>query len=214
MNKTDMNNPLNLTKKPKLTKKGQETRARIIVAAAELMYEQGVARTTIEDVQNKVKVSSSQMYHYFKEKKELVVEVISFQTSKIIGNHSRYLSDLDSFEALYAWRDFIVDIQIKRNCEGGCPLGSLASELVEIDTEAHQEITSSFFKWEDSIRKGLRCMLNRGELNSNADPDKLALALLAALQGGLLLTQVRRDPKPIIIALDTMIEHIKSYKKI
>ncbi|WP_415803224.1 TetR/AcrR family transcriptional regulator, partial [Cytobacillus oceanisediminis] len=211
---TDMNKPLNITQKPKLTKKGQETRSRIIVAAAELMYEQGVARTTIEDVQHKANISSSQMYHYFKEKKELVLEVISYQTSKVIGNHRRYLSDLDSFEALNAWRDFIVDIQIKRNCEGGCPLGSLASELVEINTEAHQEIMSSFFEWEDSIRKGLRYMLNRGELNSNADPDKLALALLAALQGGLLLTQVRRDPEPIIIALDTMIEHINSFKKI
>ncbi|CAM3905090.1 TetR/AcrR family transcriptional regulator [Aeromicrobium ponti] len=209
-----MNKPLNITQKPKLTKKGQETRSRIIVAAAELMYEQGVARTTIEDVQHKANISSSQMYHYFKEKKELVLEVISYQTSKVIGNHRRYLSDLDSFEALNAWRDFIVDIQIKRNCEGGCPLGSLASELVEINTEAHQEIMSSFFEWEDSIRKGLRYMLNRGELNSNADPDKLALALLAALQGGLLLTQVRRDPEPIIIALDTMIEHINSFKKI
>ncbi|WP_394141597.1 TetR/AcrR family transcriptional regulator [Cytobacillus oceanisediminis] len=209
-----MNKQLNITQKPKLTKKGQETRSRIIVAAAELMYEQGVARTTIEDVQHKANISSSQMYHYFKEKKELVLEVISYQTSKVIGNHRRYLSDLDSFEALNAWRDFIVDIQIKRNCEGGCPLGSLASELVEINTEAHQEIMSSFFEWEDSIRKGLRYMLNRGELNSNADPDKLALALLAALQGGLLLTQVRRDPEPIIIALDTMIEHINSFKKI
>ncbi|RBP84522.1 TetR family transcriptional regulator [Cytobacillus firmus] len=209
-----MNNPLNIPKKQKLTKKGQETRSRIIVAAAELMYEQGVARTTIEDVQNKAKISASQMYHYFKEKKELVQEVISYQTLRVIGTHKRYLSNLDSFEALYAWRDFIVNIQIKRNCEGGCPLGSLASELVEINSDAQQEIMSSFFEWEDSIKKGLRYMLNQGELNSDADPDKLALALLAALQGGLLLTQVRRDPTPIIIALDTMIEHIHSFKKI
>jgi TetR/AcrR family transcriptional regulator, transcriptional repressor for nem operon len=209
-----MNNKFNSTKKTKLTKKGQETRSRIIVAAAELMYEQGVARTTIEDVQHRAKISPSQMYHYFKEKKDLVLEVISFQTSKIIKNHKRFLSDLDSFEALYAWRDFIVDIQIKRNCEGGCPLGSLASELAEVNTEAQQEIMSSFIEWEDSIRNGLRNMVNRGELNSNADPDKLAIALLAALQGSILLAQVRRDPKPIIITLDAMIEHIRSFKKI
>jgi TetR/AcrR family transcriptional regulator, transcriptional repressor for nem operon len=124
----------NKTNKPKLTKKGQETRSRIIVAAAELMYEKGVAGTTIEDVQHKAKISSSQMYHYFNKKKELVLAVISYQSSKVIGNHSRYLSDLDSFEALYAWRNFIVDIQIKRNCEGGCPLGSLASAKVVYET--------------------------------------------------------------------------------
>lgn len=208
-----MNTSINKSNKPKLTKKGQETRTRIIVAAAELMYEQGVAGTTIEDVQQKAKVSASQLYHYFKEKKELVMAVISYQSSRIIGNHSRYFTDLDSFEALYAWRNFVVDIQIKKNCEGGCPLGALASELVETDTEARSEINFSFLEWEDSIRNGLRFMLNREELNSNADPDKLALALLTALQGGLLLTQVRRDPGPIITALDTMLEHIKSFSK-
>lgn len=208
-----MNISINNSNKPKLTKKGQETRSRIIVIAAELMFKQGVAGTTIEDVQQKAKVSASQLYHYFKEKKELVMAVISYQSSRIIGNHSRYLTDLDSFEALHAWRNFIVDIQIKKNCEGGCPLGALASELVESDTEARSEINSSFLEWEDSIRNGLRFMLNREELNSNADPDKLALALLTALQGGLLLTQVRRDPRPIITALDTMLEHIKSFSK-
>jgi TetR/AcrR family transcriptional regulator, transcriptional repressor for nem operon len=47
-----------------------------------------------------------------------------------------------------------------------------------------------------------------GELAAEADPDRLALALLAAVQGGLLLTQVRRESTPLEVALDTMLEHI------
>ena len=38
------------------------------------------------------------------------------------------------------------------------------------------------------------------------DPDTLALALLAALQGGLLLTKIKRDTKPLEAALDAMLE--------
>ena len=37
-------------------------------------------------------------------------------------------------------------------------------------------------------------MQARGELTPDTDPDTLALALLAALQGGLLLTQVNATP--------------------
>jgi len=48
----------------------------------------------------------------------------------------------------------------------------------------------------------------RGELD--ADPDQLALALLAALQGGLLLTQIQRNTKPLKAALDTMLTHIET----
>jgi hypothetical protein len=51
-------------------------------------------------------------------------------------------------------------------------------------------------------------MHDRGELPAEVDPDRLALALLAAHQGGLILTQVRRDPAPIEAALDAMIDHV------
>jgi hypothetical protein len=49
-------------------------------------------------------------------------------------------------------------------------------------------------------------MHERGELPPKTDPDTLALALLAALQGGLLLTQIQRDTKPLEAALDAMLE--------
>ena len=36
-------------------------------------------------------------------------------------------------------------------------------------------------------------MQKRGKLNLRADPDRLATATLAAIQGGFVLTQTRRD---------------------
>jgi hypothetical protein len=54
-------------------------------------------------------------------------------------------------------------------------------------------------------------MRDRGELRADADPDRLALATLAALQGGLLLSQTRRDPAPLATGLDAAIAHIRTY---
>ena len=48
-------------------------------------------------------------------------------------------------------------------------------------------------------------MYQRGDLRRSADPDRLATALFAAIQGGLLLTQVHRDTAPLEAALDTML---------
>jgi hypothetical protein len=42
----------------------------------------------------------------------------------------------------------------------------------------------------------------RGKLRNDADPAVLASATMASIQGGLLLTQVRRDPRQLRIALD------------
>jgi TetR/AcrR family transcriptional regulator, transcriptional repressor for nem operon len=55
-------------------------------------------------------------------------------------------------------------------------------------------------------------MQTRGDLPRSVDADDLALALLAALQGGLLLTQIRRDTKPLEVALDAMLERIETLR--
>ena len=55
---------------------------------------------------------------------------------------------------------------------------------------------------------GLLRMHALGRLGPEADPRRLALALLAALEGGLLLAQIQRDPEPLAAALDAMVAHI------
>ncbi len=195
---------------PRLTRKGEATRARIVAAAAELMFEHGVAGTSTEDVRDVAGVSSSQLYHYFADKQDLVRAVIAYQTAAVLEAQQPVLSRLDSFEALEAWRDLLVDFQRQRHCEGGCPIGSLASELADVDAHARTDLVASFARWEAAIRDGLRAMRERGDLRPDCDPDQLALATLAAVQGGLLLTQTYRDPAPLEAALDAAFSHIRA----
>jgi TetR/AcrR family transcriptional repressor of nem operon len=188
----------------RLTRKGQQTRRRIVSAAADLIFEQGVAHTTIEDVRAAADVSSSQLYHYFDDKPALVRAVIEHQADTIVGGQETF--DLSSLDGLRAWRDFVIEHQRRLNCSGGCPIGSLGGELAETDPEARAQVAEGFKRWEATIQSGLREMHARGGLTPDADPDTLALALLAALQGGLLLTQIERDTKPLEAALDAMLE--------
>ena len=60
----------------RLTRRGRETRERIVAAAAELIFERGVAETTLEDIRAAAGVSGSQVYHYFEDKQALVRAVI------------------------------------------------------------------------------------------------------------------------------------------
>jgi AcrR family transcriptional regulator len=193
-----------------LTRKGQATRERIVSAASKLMLEQGVARTTIEDIQQAAQVSPSQLYHYFPGKNALVLAVIDYQTGQVMDVQHEGLDKLDSFAALDGWRDLMVGILTKVQCAGGCPIGSLASDLAETDPVARVQLANAFAMWEELICQGLRQMQDRGELSASVDPEELALAMLAAVQGGLLLSQVRRDPKPLEMAVNTMISHLRS----
>ena len=193
---------------PKLTRKGAETRERIVGAAANLVFEHGVAGTSIEDVKEAAGVSSSQLYHYFGDKQALIHAVIAHQSDAVITAQEPLLGKLDSLDALRAWRDQAVAIERRLHCKGGCPIGALAGELAEVDPEARADIAAGFARWEDAIGAGIRAMHERRELPAEVDPDRLALALLAAHQGGLVLTQVRRDPAPLEAALGEMIDHV------
>ena len=187
-----------------LTRKGQETRQRIVDAAAGLIFRQGVAHTTIEDVRAAADVSSSQLYHYFDDKPALVRAVVDQQADTMVGGQENF--DFSTLEGLRAWRDFVIAAQREHHCSGGCPIGSLGGQLAETDPDARAHLAEGFKRWEATIQSGLREMHARGELT--ADPNTLGLALLAALQGGLLLTKIKRDTAPLEAALDAMLELI------
>jgi AcrR family transcriptional regulator len=193
-----------------LTAKGRATRDRIIAAAAALMFEHGVAATSTEDVQEAAGVGASQMYHYFADRQELVRAVIAHQIQAVLGNQQPLLGALDSIEAIRAWRDLFVGLEQQLECKGGCPIGSLAGELAEVSATYRNDLARGFNEWERALRDGIGAMHSRGELPRDANPDQLALALLAAVQGGLLLTKVWRNTEPLEAALDNMIDYLES----
>jgi AcrR family transcriptional regulator len=174
-----------------------------VAEAARLMHEGGVAETTIEDVKAAAGVSSSQLYHYFADKEELVQAVIGYQADLIVGNTER--AGLGTPEGLRAWRDVVVTQAALASGQGGCPLGSLGGQLAESDAEARGQVADGFGRWSDALRDGLRELHAAGRLRPGLDPDDLAVTLLASLQGGLLLAQVRRDTRPLTTALDTFL---------
>jgi len=192
------------TPSPRLTRKGQQTRQRIVDAAADLIFQQGVAHTTIDDVRAAADVSSSQLYHYFDDKPALVRAVVDHQADTMLGQQEAI--DFSTLDGLRAWRDFVIEHEREIDGSGGCPIGSLGSQLAETDPEARAQIAEGFRRWQATIQSGLREMHAKGELTPETNPDTLALALLAALQGGLLLTQIQRDTKPLEAALDAILE--------
>jgi len=188
--------------RPRLTPKGARTRARIVEEAAALIHERGVAGTTLEDVRSAAGVSGSQMYHYFPDKDELVQAVIDYQADAIVNRHRQAL---DSENGVEAWRNMVITTANRTKAQGGCPLGSLVGQLAERDPEARALIAAGFDQWAAAIGDGLKSVQADGILPSDIDPDDLATAFLATLEGGLLLAQVQRSTRPFETAVDTLV---------
>lgn len=187
----------------RLTAKGQRTRTRIVDAAAQLIHERGVAGTTVEDVKAATGVSSSQLYHYFTDKDALVQAVIDHQSDAVV--HTQQSSDFATPEGLRAWRDLVITEAARTDGQGGCPLGALGGQLAETDPTARSRVAAGFARWSDAIGDQLRELEAGGRLPSGTNPENLAVTILAALQGGLLLAQIQRDTRPLETTLDTLL---------
>jgi TetR/AcrR family transcriptional regulator, transcriptional repressor for nem operon len=192
------------------TAKGRATRDRVLDAATGLVFERGVAGTTLDDVRDAAGVSKGQLYHYFEDKEDLIRAVVDRTIQQVLDAQPA-LVDLSSWAAISRWFDDLVQLQIARHATGGCPIGGLAGQLAESDEQARHALAAGFDRWEEPLRIGLAKMRSEGKLRRNADPARLATATLAAIQGGLVLTQTRRDPQQLRQALDAAYTYLRSF---
>lgn len=192
------------------TAKGRTTRGRILDTATELVFEQGVANTTLDDVRVAADVSKSQLYHYFADKEDLIHAVIDRTVQQVLDAQPE-LTNLSSWAAISRWLDGLVELQEQRHAVGGCPIGGLAGQLAETDDLARDALAAGFDRWEAPLREGLEKMRSQGKLARTVDPSRLATATLAAIQGGLVLTQTRRDPRQLRIVLDAAYAYLRSF---
>lgn len=175
------------------------------------MHVQGVAATTIDDVLAASSTSKSQFYQHFEDKGELVYEVITQRADEVLSWQRLRLEKVDSFRGLHQWRDAMVQRCALRRGLWGCELGSLAAELSDSDDKARASLSEHFTEWRALLGAALDRMRDNGALRNEADTRTLATGLLAAVEGGYLLSQTGRDPRLMQAALDMAIGHVASF---
>jgi AcrR family transcriptional regulator len=185
-----------------LTAKGAATRDRIIEAAGQLILARGVGGTSLDDIRLETNTSKGQLFHYFPGgKSDLVSAIAAFQTERVLEAQRPFLDSLSSWEEWDAWAEALI-AHYGVQPHWGCPIGSLATEVAGQDEELAKELNAHLDRWRAYLERGVRRMIARGELKTYTDPQRVALAIFASVQGGLLLTQTFQSIEPLAAALD------------
>ena len=194
-----------------MTSRGAATKARIVEAANQLMFEQGVALTTLADVRTASGTSKSQLYQHFADKNTLVREVIEFRAETLLAQQRRRLEKVESLRGLELWRDEMVERNALRDGAYGCPLGSIANEIADHHEDTRRIIATHFDEWLQMLIDAIDRLRTIGILRADADSRALASGLLAALQGGYLLAKTARDVNLMRVALDMAIAQVRAF---
>jgi AcrR family transcriptional regulator len=162
-------------------------RARLVGAAAQLLHEQGIERTTLAEIARLADVPPGNVYYYFKTKDDVVAAVVQAHEARvramlaaIDSRHRSPKSRLKAFVAELTSRGDVV-------ARYGCPLGSLCSEIDKRDAASEFAVASLLrvpIEWAETQFRSL----------GRADAHDLAIDLLATYEGSALLANTMRDP--------------------
>jgi AcrR family transcriptional regulator len=198
----------------KLTARGLATRQRIVEATGEQILAAGIGGTTLDDVRAATLTSKSQLFHYFPGgKNELVQAVALWEGEQLLAAQEPEIHDLSTWDSWERWREGLVDYYIGRG-RWACPIGSLAMQLAATDEATAKGIAESMTAWRNLLAEGVRRMQAGGHLDPEAEPDHLAAAILAAIQGGLVLSQPEGDGWPLNAALDQLLHGLRAYEAV
>lgn len=171
-----------------------DRRTQILDAAATLISQRGYTATSVDEVIRSAKLSGkSHFYHYFKSKEELGYEVLNRQFERFAERGLAVLREpmIDPIERLFLFIDGIVAMQADAGGRGGSPFGNMAAELADAHEGFRVRIEAVFERWASQIRSLL--WEARPQLQDDVDAVRLSRFIIAALEGAVLMTRIKRD---------------------
>ncbi len=189
------------------------TKEHIIEIASRLMHLRGFNHTSVDEVLRESGVGKGNFYYYFKSKEELGYAIIENNLkrfsdrvlSNAFENANDPLTQIDDF------LDIILDLHRQRNCLGGCPMGNMAMEMSDIHEGFRKRFQEIFESWRERVAEALLRARESGRLTDNIDPTRLAQFIIAGVEGGILLTKVKKDIKVLENCFAQLKVHIRMY---
>jgi AcrR family transcriptional regulator len=169
-----------------MTDSALSKRERLIAAALQTVYEQGVEKTTLADIATAAGVPLGNVYYYFKTKNDIVQAVIDAHLAEARAMLAAIDEDHDDPRDRLKVMFGVLGGQGEQIARYGCPHGSLCLELDKRSGDSSQA--------ERLMREPVDWAERQFRAMGRPDARDLAIQVIARYQGTALLTSTFRDP--------------------
>jgi TetR/AcrR family transcriptional repressor of lmrAB and yxaGH operons len=169
------------------------SRTALLDSAAMLFRRQGYAATGVNQILESAEVKAGSLYHHFPAgKQELAAAVVDIVGSDIERRLRRFLeSDVPAADIVDAWID-LMSAGLSTDQRDGCPIEPIATESVNASPQVREASARAFGGWSLAVADRLRVDGWPAE-----DADQTALAVVALLEGALILSRITGDAAPL-----------------
>jgi TetR/AcrR family transcriptional regulator, transcriptional repressor for nem operon len=179
-----------------------DTKERLILSAIDLMHGRSYANVGVQELCDQAGVKKGSFYHFFPSKRDLTLAAVDQECetlrreiwSKAFAKEVAPLKRIERYlEMSYrSQRDYWEATGSVR----GCPFGNLAVELGTQDEMIRDRIDRAFKQSIAVLEETLNDAFKAGEI-PNINVRRTAQAILAYLEGMILVAKTRNDPEVI-----------------
>ncbi len=179
-----------------------DTKSRILTVARQLFHSRSYADVGVKQICDEARVQKGSFYHFFPSKRDLALAVIDDMADDwahgfVAEAFDHNLAPLERLEymvdAAYYWQKAAKDIEGRVR---GCLFGNLALEVSTREEILRAKLMAVFNKTKGKFRETLEEAVASGAIAA-LDADSTAAAMLAYLEGVILLAKTQNDPDVI-----------------
>lgn len=172
------------------------SRTALVDAAALLFRRQGYAATGVNQILETADVKAGSLYHHFPDgKQQLAAAVVEGAGADIEARLRQFLdSELAVADIVDGWID-LMSAGLASDRRDGCPIEPIATESVNASPVVREASARAFRGWRTAIEDRLR-----RDGWADADAEQTALAVIALLEGALILSRIAGDDAALAAA--------------
>ncbi len=176
--------------------KGSRSRLRIVETAQALFHAKGYTNTSMDDIVREAGITKGNLYYYFSGKEALGTAVVEHTIAEQF-TAPQGAGPRDPIRGVVAMFRRAERGLADRRCKGGCLFGNLALEVSDIHDGLRRSIEEAFARWERQVAHALESGKRDGYFNPSLEPKAMAHCIVALLEGGILLSKVQRNTRPL-----------------
>jgi TetR/AcrR family transcriptional regulator, transcriptional repressor for nem operon len=181
--------------------------SQVVQAARDQFWLHGFNGTSLDDLTNVTGLGRGSLYAAFTDKRTLFLRAIDDYTTALMD---QALADLRDPEK--SGRDRLVDHirsitkRLTADTKGrGCLMAKSAAEMGATDKDVARRVRKWLDVYQRDIAEAIRVGQRDGDIDPDADPDDLALLILALLRGAEALRKGGMPPRAIVAVAEQAI---------
>jgi TetR/AcrR family transcriptional repressor of lmrAB and yxaGH operons len=187
--------------------KTAQTRTRLLDTAGQLFRAQGFHATGLDEVLKLSGTPKGSLYHYFPDgKDQLAIETLGHVATQMTGRMSTLLASKDDpLQALQSLLDFTAESLAESDFRDGCPIASVTLDVACERNSVREACERGLDAWLEMFAQHFK---RAGVSDKRAK--NLAILLLAAIEGGLILSRAQKSVAPLKAIADELIHLMKT----